>query len=166
MTGNQFPDKVFLCESFGGHFDSIQKLQAQQKQAICQSIVYDLLYEHVLHMKHEDLCAAVRLIRFRPPYNTQFGSTEHSPSGGSSEFESSGEHAKPGECTTKSESIRSGKPPFPFRICKAMDPSIYRNIEYDVWLEGRKEFFLRQHAMHKNMPFPPGTQCLETCHSR
>lgn len=28
--------------------------------------------------------------------------------------------------------------PFPFKIAKALDPNIYRNIEYDSWGEMRK----------------------------
>ena len=30
------------------------------------------------------------------------------------------------------------KPPFPFRVAKALDPAICRNIEYDNWLEEKK----------------------------
>ena len=29
--------------------------------------------------------------------------------------------------------------PFPFRVAKALDPDIYRNVEYDTWYEGKKE---------------------------
>lgn len=28
--------------------------------------------------------------------------------------------------------------PFPFKIAKALDQNIYRNIEYDTWIEVRK----------------------------
>lgn len=28
--------------------------------------------------------------------------------------------------------------PFPFKVAKALDPTIYRNIEYDTWTEMRK----------------------------
>lgn len=28
--------------------------------------------------------------------------------------------------------------PFPFKVAKALDPSIYRNIEYDSWTEVRR----------------------------
>lgn len=28
--------------------------------------------------------------------------------------------------------------PFPYKVAKALDPSIYRNIEYDTWIELRK----------------------------
>lgn len=28
--------------------------------------------------------------------------------------------------------------PFPFKVAKALDPDMYRNIEYDTWLEVRR----------------------------
>lgn len=28
--------------------------------------------------------------------------------------------------------------PFPFKVAKALDPNIYRNIEYDTWCETRR----------------------------
>lgn len=32
-----------------------------------------------------------------------------------------------------------GITPFPYRVAKALDPDIYRNIEFDTWSENRKE---------------------------
>lgn len=38
----------------------------------------------------------------------------------------------------KEEKVDSIPAPFPFKIAKALDPNIYRNIEYDTWIEVRK----------------------------
>lgn len=27
---------------------------------------------------------------------------------------------------------------FPYKVLKALDPEIYRNVEFDVWLDSRK----------------------------
>lgn len=35
-------------------------------------------------------------------------------------------------------SVAVNGPPFPFKIAKALDPTIYRNIEYDAWTEVRR----------------------------
>ncbi|XP_059045647.1 protein ovarian tumor locus-like [Achroia grisella] len=35
--------------------------------------------------------------------------------------------------------IDNGITPFPYKVAKALDPDIYRNIEFDVWSELRKE---------------------------
>lgn len=31
--------------------------------------------------------------------------------------------------------------PFPYKVLKALDPEIYRNVEFDVWLDSRKGTF-------------------------
>lgn len=31
--------------------------------------------------------------------------------------------------------------PFPYKVAKALDPNIYRNIEYDTWTEIRRGIF-------------------------
>lgn len=38
--------------------------------------------------------------------------------------------------------------PFPFKVAKALDPNIYRNIEFDSWGETRrgKNTFLKKHV--------------------
>lgn len=37
----------------------------------------------------------------------------------------------------------SGITPFPYKVAKALDPDIYRNIEYDSWSDLRKELRMR-----------------------
>ncbi|XP_013139392.1 PREDICTED: protein ovarian tumor locus-like isoform X3 [Papilio polytes] len=36
--------------------------------------------------------------------------------------------------------LDNGITPFPYKVAKALDPDIYRNIEFDVWSELRREF--------------------------
>lgn len=37
-----------------------------------------------------------------------------------------------------SPSYTTGTAPFPYKVAKALDPSIYRNIAYDTWTEMRR----------------------------
>lgn len=34
--------------------------------------------------------------------------------------------------------LDNGIVPFPYKVAKALDPNIYRNIQFDVWIEKRK----------------------------
>lgn len=34
--------------------------------------------------------------------------------------------------------LKNQIPPFPFKVAKALDPTIYRNVEYDIWNETEK----------------------------
>lgn len=36
-----------------------------------------------------------------------------------------------------------GITPFPYKVAKALDPNMYRNIEFDSWNEMRKEMKLQ-----------------------
>lgn len=38
------------------------------------------------------------------------------------------------------QQMRMRGPPFPYKVAKILDPAIYRNIEYDSWLEEKKGF--------------------------
>lgn len=46
--------------------------------------------------------------------------------------------------------MRSGITPFPFKVAKALDPDIYRNIEFDSWNDKRKENFLSKNWHHND----------------
>lgn len=35
--------------------------------------------------------------------------------------------------------LQEGITPFPYKVAKALDPDIYRNIEFDSWSDYRKE---------------------------
>lgn len=44
--------------------------------------------------------------------------------------------------------LAEGITPFPYKVAKSLDPSIYRNVEYDTWSEYRKE--QRMRFMHSS----------------
>ncbi|GFS65311.1 putative bifunctional UDP-N-acetylglucosamine transferase and deubiquitinase ALG13 [Trichonephila clavipes] len=37
------------------------------------------------------------------------------------------------------KALAHGIPPFPYKVAKTLDPGIYRNVEFDMWNEKRKE---------------------------
>jgi hypothetical protein len=37
--------------------------------------------------------------------------------------------------------LSKGITPFPYRVAKALDPNIYRNVDYDIWHEIRRGMF-------------------------
>nr|XP_042907357.1 protein ovarian tumor locus isoform X2 [Parasteatoda tepidariorum] len=37
------------------------------------------------------------------------------------------------------KALAQGVPPFPYKVAKTLDPGIYRNVEFDLWNEKRKE---------------------------
>jgi hypothetical protein len=55
--------------------------------------------------------------------------------------------------------------PFPYKVAKALDPSIYRNTEFEFWQELRKECRLKWHDVEGSEKFfvqcPPFAQTLD-----
>lgn len=47
VTENGFSDKVLLCFSNGNHYDIVYPIDYSEKAALCQSLLYELLYEKV-----------------------------------------------------------------------------------------------------------------------
>lgn len=41
-------------------------------------------------------------------------------------------------CRNVKELLNYGITPFPYKVAKSLDPSIYRNVEYDTWNDQRK----------------------------
>lgn len=69
--------------------------------------------------------------------------------------------------------LLEGITPFPYKVAKALDPNMYRNIEFDSWNEARKELKL-QNWYNGDSNFKVGAKChvklqksendLYTCH--
>lgn len=47
VTDNNFKDKILLCYSNGNHYDAVYDTKFQKMAAMCQSLVYELLYQNV-----------------------------------------------------------------------------------------------------------------------
>lgn len=44
-------------------------------------------------------------------------------------------------CTDVKELLELGITPFPYKVAKALDIEVYRNVEFDVWNDYRKGWF-------------------------
>ncbi|XP_055630111.1 protein ovarian tumor locus-like isoform X2 [Toxorhynchites rutilus septentrionalis] len=55
--------------------------------------------------------------------------------------------------------LREGITPFPYKVAKALDPSIYRNIEFDSWSDTRRELKYRNWYFGGNN-LQVGVKCL------
>ncbi|KAM9324041.1 UDP-N-acetylglucosamine transferase subunit ALG13-like [Gastrophryne carolinensis] len=51
------------------------------------------------------------------------------------------------------------KMPFPYKVLKALDPEIYRNVEFDVWLDSRKELQKTEYMVFAGRQYCLGDKC-------
>ncbi|KAF7244908.1 putative bifunctional UDP-N-acetylglucosamine transferase and deubiquitinase ALG13 [Varanus komodoensis] len=177
-TENGFEDKILLCCSNNGHYDSVYTKEFQANIAICQAVLYEILYKNVFRVDEEELRTAIELFRSGAKKNRNSASvgsedanfdcisdraSRNSPEKRMEDWDSY-ESASPPEEKCK-QGTDEGKPPenpkmpFPYKVLKALDPEIYRNIEFDVWLDSRKELQKMDYLVFAGRQYYLGDKC-------
>ncbi|XP_021366138.1 protein ovarian tumor locus-like [Mizuhopecten yessoensis] len=158
VTKNGYEERVLLCRLEDSHLDCVYSKTYMQDAAICQSIVYEILYRRVFKLDSE-LEEAVQLIREQnKKRNTEWDRPCLSDSPGSvASSNSSSSSSEAREQRNKDRQLKKTTPPLPYRIAKALDPLIYRNTELDIWEEDRREAIHREKFRH--FTFSPGDKC-------
>ncbi|XP_039428192.1 putative bifunctional UDP-N-acetylglucosamine transferase and deubiquitinase ALG13 [Corvus cornix cornix] len=178
-TGNDFEDKILLCCSGNGHYDSVYTKQFQENAAICQAVLYEILYKDVFGMDEEELRSAVEVFRSGSKKNrnsgpvgsedANFGCLHEKVPRNSSEKRldnwEGNDMDNPQETKFK-QGIEEQKPPenppkmpVPYKVLKALDSAIYRNVEFDVWLDSRKELQKTDYMVFAGRQYYLGDKC-------
>ncbi|XP_069752265.1 putative bifunctional UDP-N-acetylglucosamine transferase and deubiquitinase ALG13 [Narcine bancroftii] len=152
-TSNGFEKKILLCCSNNGHYDSVFTKQFHGLTAACQAVVYEMLYRDVFGVDEEELRAAVELFRTHGKKNRRGSMSQGNDDAEhlsekvvrkidkeNNDVVSSAEEKTVKPVTEEAKTVDGpSKMPFPFKVLKALDSEIYRNVEFDVWLDSRKE---------------------------
>ncbi|KAM6413469.1 UDP-N-acetylglucosamine transferase subunit ALG13-like [Rhynochetos jubatus] len=178
-TDNGFADKILLCCSGNGHYDSVYTKQFQENAAICQAVLYEILYKDVFGMDEEELRSAVEVFRSGSKKNKSSGSVgsedanfdcphekvSRNPSEKRMDDWDGNDTDNPQEDKFK-QGIEEEKPPenpskmpVPYKVLKALDPEIYRNVEFDVWLDSRKELQKTDYMVFAGRQYYLGDKC-------
>ncbi|XP_010117690.1 PREDICTED: LOW QUALITY PROTEIN: putative bifunctional UDP-N-acetylglucosamine transferase and deubiquitinase ALG13 [Chlamydotis macqueenii] len=178
-TDNGFEDKILLCCSGNGHYDSVYTKQFQENAAVCQAVLYEILYKDVFGMDEEELRSAVEVFRSGSKKNRNSGSVgsedanfdclrekvSRNPSEKRVDDWEGNDTDNPQEDKFK-QGIEEEKPPenplkmpVPYKVLKALDPEIYRNVEFDVWLDSRKELQKTDYMVFAGRQYYLGDKC-------
>ncbi|XP_064567274.1 OTU domain-containing protein 4 isoform X6 [Zonotrichia leucophrys gambelii] len=164
VTENGFSDKVLLCFSNGNHYDIVYPIEYAEKAALCQSLLYELLYEKVFDVDVKKIMAELSAVGVAEESN---GSSEVS----ASDSEDDNYRSK---ATTVSDMngmkslsgnkhLESNGSPtslvLPKKVLKSLDPLVYRNIEYDVWLRSRWDQQKQDFSIAAGMQYSIGDKC-------
>ncbi|XP_043943172.1 putative bifunctional UDP-N-acetylglucosamine transferase and deubiquitinase ALG13 [Protopterus annectens] len=175
----KYVKQILLCCSNNGHYDSVYPKQLQANAALCQAILYELLYKNVFGVNEEDLVSAVELFRSSTKKNRSSTSIssedanfdcfpERSPKHSSEnkkedididQHENLEDKLKHGGIDDTKLSEGPSKMPFPYKVLKALDPEIYRNVEFDVWLDSRKELQKTDYMVFAGCRYCLGDKC-------
>ncbi|XP_016537105.1 OTU domain-containing protein 4 isoform X2 [Poecilia formosa] len=162
ITDNNFKDKVRLCFLNGNHYDSVYPITHMKSAALCQSILYELLYEGVFRVDRGSLGPCQRTSRA-----SDLLSDDCMAVCGSSD-ESDQETHEPlwVENGTGSVSSRPGSyrgrgrgRSLPERVRRSLNPTLLRNVDYDIWHKTKRAQQKMDYSIAAGMQFSVGDRC-------
>uniref|UniRef100_A0A3P8XR06 ubiquitinyl hydrolase 1 n=1 Tax=Esox lucius TaxID=8010 RepID=A0A3P8XR06_ESOLU len=165
ITDNGFDNKVRLCFLNGNHYDSVYPVSHVQNAAFCQSILYELLYERVCGTEHSVVAPCLKGV----PGKCGVDLLEDDPA--NDECCSSDESDMEGEepLQTHDGAERGHRPPFrgrggkspsfSKRVRRSLNPSLYRNTEYDVWVKSKRAQQKLDFCIAAGMQYIVGDKC-------
>ncbi|KAI4458993.1 otu domain containing protein [Holotrichia oblita] len=130
MANNNYEEALLLCLMGEDHYDVVYRKECIQTAGFCQckSLVYNILYEEVFNIPNvSSIVQAMLYEKPAVPNNDKQTIKQEKDNSNMNDLE---------------YMLRTNIAPFPYKVAKALDPTIYRNIEYDTWTETRKELRL------------------------
>ncbi|XP_060919611.1 putative bifunctional UDP-N-acetylglucosamine transferase and deubiquitinase ALG13 isoform X3 [Labrus mixtus] len=173
ISEDDFVDKVTLCCSINGNYDIVYPRSYPAAAALCQSLLYELLYTQVFGLEEADLCQAMetfrvggRRYRNSPSVCSDVdigydipedrGHREEPDVGGASED-------KLRAVTDETKSAAEAPPPsrlsLPYKVMKSLDGEVYRNLEFDVWQDTCKEMQKTDYMVFAGRQYFLGDKC-------
>ncbi|XP_032042567.1 OTU domain-containing protein 4 isoform X1 [Aythya fuligula] len=164
VTENGFSDKVLLCFSNGNHYDIVYPIEYSERAALCQSLLYELLYEKVFDTDVKKIIAELSTAGVTEESN---GSSEVSASDSEDDSyrsktttvgDMNGLKSLSGNKHLKS----NGNPTLlvlPKKVLRSLNPSVYRNVEYEVWLQSKWDQQKQDFSIAAGMQYSVGDKC-------
>uniref|UniRef100_A0AAY4A2E7 ubiquitinyl hydrolase 1 n=1 Tax=Denticeps clupeoides TaxID=299321 RepID=A0AAY4A2E7_9TELE len=166
---------IMLCCSNNGHYDIVYPRCYQVDAAICQSLLYDVLYVRVLAIEEDKLQSAMEVFRCggRRYRNSISACSEDAGYDTPEERRSSSPHLEDWDMTEQKsaeDKVKQGteeskalegpvKLTLPYKVLKALDPDVYRNVEFDVWHESHKELQKTEYMVFAGRQYYLGDKC-------
>uniref|UniRef100_A0A8D0GY42 OTU domain-containing protein 4 n=1 Tax=Sphenodon punctatus TaxID=8508 RepID=A0A8D0GY42_SPHPU len=165
VTENGFPDKILLCFSNGNHYDIVYPIGYTDRAALCQSLLYELLYERVFDTNVSKTLAELDACDVTDDDN---GSSEASDSDSEDDGCRSQAAARVNDMN-ELQPLSGNKHPrnsgksttilLPKKVLKSLNPSVYRNIEYEVWLQSKRDQQKRDFSIAAGLQYSVGDKC-------
>ncbi|XP_008314559.1 putative bifunctional UDP-N-acetylglucosamine transferase and deubiquitinase ALG13 isoform X2 [Cynoglossus semilaevis] len=172
ISEEDFVDKVMLCCSINGHYDIVYLKNYPASAAVCQALLYEVIYTQVFNVEEAELYQAMESARMGGrcyrnnvsissevdfSYDTpeDRGQREEAGSGGMVEdkLRAVVDDLKP------SEAVLPTKLSLPYKVIKSLDPDVYRNLEFDVWQDTCKEMQKTDYMVFAGRQYFLGDKC-------
>ncbi|KAK9525070.1 hypothetical protein VZT92_017413 [Zoarces viviparus] len=162
ITDNNFKDKVRLCFLNGNHYDSVYPVSHIKGAALCQSILYELLYDDVFQVDRSSLGPCQR--GGRPADLLSDDSMNVCASSDDSDLDAGEplwvENVTSTTTTRYNNQRGRGRGRLlPERVRRSLNPTLFRNVEYDVWHKSKRAQQKMDYCIAAGMQFTVGDRC-------
>ncbi|XP_073790831.1 putative bifunctional UDP-N-acetylglucosamine transferase and deubiquitinase ALG13 isoform X49 [Danio rerio] len=163
--------KILLCCSNNGHYDIVYPKSYPVDAAVCQALLYELLYTRVLGVEEDEIQAALEGFkgggrRYRNSHSMCSEDASYDTPEDRSQredWESRGHCRFDDRPRVGAEDQKvtegSGKLALPYKVLKALEPELYRNVEFDVWQDSRKELQKTDYMVFAGRQYFLGDKC-------
>ncbi|XP_047431762.1 putative bifunctional UDP-N-acetylglucosamine transferase and deubiquitinase ALG13 isoform X2 [Mugil cephalus] len=161
-----FVDKVTLCCSINGHYDIVYPRSYPASAALCQSLLYELLYTQVFGLEEAELCQAMEAFRVggRRYRNSPSVCSDVDTGYDAPEDRAQREEVEAGGAVSDDTKPPAEAPPpsrlsLPYKVMKSLDGEVYRNLEFDVWQDTCKEMQKTDYLVFAGRQYFLGDKC-------
>uniref|UniRef100_A0A3B3IKA9 ubiquitinyl hydrolase 1 n=1 Tax=Oryzias latipes TaxID=8090 RepID=A0A3B3IKA9_ORYLA len=163
ITDNNFKEKVQLCFLNGNHYDSVYPISHIRSSALCQSILYEVLYEGVFKVDRSSLGICQRSSR-QSDFLSDDGLPVHSSDESDLETDDplwveDGTSQSSWKQSNQSYRGRGRGRQLPERVKRSLNPTMLRNVEYDVWNRSKRAQQKLDYSIAAGMQFTVGDRC-------
>ncbi|XP_014218285.1 uncharacterized protein LOC106646692 isoform X2 [Copidosoma floridanum] len=157
---NRRQENFLLCFMPPKQYETVYNQEHTAIAGFCQSIIYQILYKNVFKMSNVD-ATVHKMLHERNNYlrhdkfflKGNLGNRNQLTVDLLNKLEESDDNEE-------SLLLEKGITPFPYRVAKALDPNIYRNVDYDIWLEIRREMRRSGFTKFNSSELQVGAKCL------
>ncbi|CAF93332.1 unnamed protein product [Tetraodon nigroviridis] len=142
ISEDDFVDKVTLCCSINGHYDIVYPKSYPVAAALCQSLLYELLYTRVFGVEEAELCQAMEAFKVA-----------------GRRYRNSPSMCSDVDVGYDTPEDRSQRLSLPYKVMKSLDRDVYRNLEFDVWQDTCKEMQKTEYMVFAGRQYFLGDKC-------
>ncbi|XP_067435285.1 OTU domain-containing protein 4 [Thunnus thynnus] len=164
ITDNNFKDKVRLCFLNGNHYDSVYPVSHIKNTALCQSILYELLYDSVFKVDRSLLGVCQRVSRQSDLLSDDnmaacASSDESDLDAGDAPWVENGTSTSAPRHSQSYRGRGRGRQQLPERARRSLNPTLLRNVEYDVWHKTKRAQQKLDYCIAAGMQYTAGDRC-------
>lgn len=159
VTENNFPEKVLLCFSNGNHYDIVYPITYKDSSAMCQSLLYELLYEKVFKTDVSKIMMGLEASEVAEESNSEISDSEDDSCKSKSTAATDVNGFKPSGSENPKNNGNSADLPLSRKVLKSLNPAVYRNVEYEIWLKSKQAQQKRDYSIAAGLQYEVGDKC-------